>query len=315
MISVAVLAADDDPPRPRRSGIEIILRILPDQRAVLPDILRLRHGCDGPARRHRMHGGLNDIGHDIAGGENDGARLDLAVICEPNTHRPRRRRRMPLPRPRTTARRARQPARAARAPVASGSASAAPGETIAPARAMPNAVEQHAHGRENRRAARRARASDALRAIPRCYRPPQDTANSCRACRRQCRAAAPAISGRRRHRGWRDRRARRARSHRLRSVAVSGRSISHSSIEVEAAVLPRPGNSRSTMMTSRPCRVRRSATSEPVMPAPTISASHFRFSPTSRRSGCPDFANHGERPPRRSACSVSSESRMLITNL
>jgi hypothetical protein len=30
-------------------------------------------------------------------------------------------------------------------------------------------------------------------------------------------------------------------------------------------------------MTSRPCRVRRSAISDPVMPPPTISASHFRF--------------------------------------
>ena len=149
----------------------------------------------------------------------------------------------------------------------------------------------------------------------RCFRPPQDTANSCRACRRRCRAARPAISGRRRHRGWRDRRARRARSHRFRSIRRSGRSISHSSIEVEAAVLPRPGNSRSMMTTSRPCRVRRSATSDPVMPAPTISASHLRFSPRSRRGGCDDVANHGERPPRRSACSVSSESRMLIANL
>jgi hypothetical protein len=50
---------------------------------------------------------------------------------------------------------------------------------------------------------------------------------------------------------------------------------------VLAAVLPRPGNSRSMMMTSRPCRVRRSATSEPVMPPPTISASHLVFSTTS----------------------------------
>ena len=32
---------------------------------------------------------LNDIGHDIAGGEHDGARLDLAIICEPTlTERP-----------------------------------------------------------------------------------------------------------------------------------------------------------------------------------------------------------------------------------
>ena len=95
----------------------------------------------------------------------------------------------------------------------------------------------------------------------------------------------------------------------------SGWSISHSSIEVEAAVLPWPGNAGSTMTTSSPCRVRRSATNDPVMPAPTMSASHLRFSPTSRREGCPDFANHGDRPPRRSACSVSSESRTLIANL
>ena len=73
------------------------------------------------------------------------------------------------------------------------------------------------------------------------------------------------------------------------------------------------GSSRSTMTTSRPCRVRRSATSDPVIPAPTISASHLRFSPISRRAGSPAPANHGERPPRRSACSVSSVSRTLMT--
>ena len=62
-----------------------------------------------------------------------------------------------------------------------------------------------------------------------------------------------------------------------------------------------------------PCRVRRSATSEPVMPAPTISVSHLRFWPSSGQAGCFEAANHGERPPRRSACSVSSESRTPIT--
>ena len=35
-----------------------------------------------------MHGGANDIGHDIAGGKNDGPRLDLAITCETNAHRP-----------------------------------------------------------------------------------------------------------------------------------------------------------------------------------------------------------------------------------
>jgi hypothetical protein len=170
------------------------------------------------------------------------------------------------------------------------------------------------HDRENRRAAWRAHATDALRAALRCYRPPQDTANFSRACRRRYRVGSRAISGRRRHRSWRDRPARHARSRKLRSCH-SGWSISHSSIEVEAAVLPWPGNSRSTMTTSSPCRVRRSATNDPVMPAPTMSASHLGFSRTSRRDGCPDLANHGERPPRRSACSVSSESRTLIANL
>jgi hypothetical protein len=83
-------------------------------------------------------------------------------------------------------------------------------------------------------------------------------------------------------------------------------------MEVEAAVLPFPGNSRSTMMTSNPCRVRRSATSDPVMPAPTISASHFRLSLTAGRGGWGSALNHGERPPCRSACSVSSDSSVLM---
>ena len=34
-----------------------------------------------------MHGGANDIGHHIAGGENDGARLDLAPACQTDIDR------------------------------------------------------------------------------------------------------------------------------------------------------------------------------------------------------------------------------------
>jgi hypothetical protein len=64
------------------------------------------------------------------------------------------------------------------------------------------------------------------------------------------------------------------------------------------------------MTTSRPCRVSRSAISEPVMPPPTISASHFRFSVIAVRLRCPARANQGERPPRRSACSVLSDSKV-----
>jgi hypothetical protein len=77
-------------------------------------------------------------------------------------------------------------------------------------------------------------------------------------------------------------------------------------------VLPRPGSSRSMMMTSRPCRVSRSAISDPVMPPPTISASHFRFSVIAVRLRCSARANHGERPPRRSACSVLSDSKVVM---
>jgi hypothetical protein len=90
---------------------------------------------------------------------------------------------------------------------------------------------------------------------------------------------------------------------------VRERSISHSSIDVLTAVLPRPGSSRSRMTTSSPWQLRRSAMSDPVIPPPTINASHLIFSPTSA------VAYQGERPPRKSACSVSSESRTLITNL
>jgi hypothetical protein len=81
---------------------------------------------------------------------------------------------------------------------------------------------------------------------------------------------------------------------------------------VLAAVLPRPGSSRSMMMTSRPCRVSRSAISDPVMPPPTISASHFRFSVIAVRLRCSARANHGERPPRRSACAVSLDSKVVM---
>lgn len=95
----------------------------------------------------------------------------------------------------------------------------------------------------------------------------------------------------------------------------SERSISHSSIAVLAAVLPRPGISRSTITTSRPCRVSRSATSDPVMPPPTINASHLVFSVTlGKRSGVAP-SNHGERPAWRSACSVSSWSSVLMSHL
>ncbi len=93
---------------------------------------------------------------------------------------------------------------------------------------------------------------------------------ACRASRKAVRAEAPATSGRRRHADWRDRPATPARNRRAASSSVSERSISHSSIEVEAAVLPRPGSSRSMTTTSRPWRVRRSASSDPVMPPPTI---------------------------------------------
>jgi hypothetical protein len=51
------------------------------------------------------------------------------------------------------------------------------------------------------------------------------------------------------------------------------------------------------------------------MPAPTISASHLAFSESSERAGHFAAANQGERPPCRSACSVSSESRTLMKNL
>jgi hypothetical protein len=66
------------------------------------------------------------------------------------------------------------------------------------------------------------------------------------------------------------------------------------------------------MLTSRPCRVSRSAISDPVIPPPTISALHFRFSVMSVRLRSPARANHGERPPRRSACSVLSDSRVVM---
>ena len=96
-----------------------------------------------------------------------------------------------------------------------GSASAAPGETIAPARAMPKRSSSMAWSRKS--PGRPARCAQAMLfdQTRRCFRPPQDTANSCRACRRQCRArqhqrfqAGDGIAG------WRDRRARRARSRR-----------------------------------------------------------------------------------------------------
>src|SRR6266403_1461265 len=51
------------------------------------------------------------------------------------------------------------------------------------------------------------------------------------------------------------------------------------------------------------------------MPPPTTRASHFMFSVAAGRMGGRAVANHGERPPRRSACSVSSGSRALITIL
>src|SRR6267142_750983 len=47
---VTVFPADDDTPCARGSRVEIVLAVLPDQRTTLPDILRLRRGCNGPAR-------------------------------------------------------------------------------------------------------------------------------------------------------------------------------------------------------------------------------------------------------------------------
>ena len=52
------IAADDDAPRRGGSRVEVILRILPDQRTVVPDVLRLRRGRNRPARRHLMNGGI-----------------------------------------------------------------------------------------------------------------------------------------------------------------------------------------------------------------------------------------------------------------
>ena len=164
-------------PAHRRSRIEIILAVFPDQRAVLPEVLRLRRGRDGPARRHRLHGRMNDVGHDIAGRENHRARLDHAAVLQLNANRARRGvvfdglalEQPGAPRDRDLE----QPAgqlhrvgiRRARRHDGAGASDA-------------EGIEQQSHDRGNRPAGRRARAADALRAtLRRCCRR-RDRANS-----------------------------------------------------------------------------------------------------------------------------------------
>src|SRR6478672_1330495 len=44
----AVFAADNDPSGRRRSRIEVFVAVFPDQRAIFPDVLRLRWSRDRP---------------------------------------------------------------------------------------------------------------------------------------------------------------------------------------------------------------------------------------------------------------------------
>src|SRR5882757_10181345 len=82
-----VFTAEDDPAVYGGARVVIILAVLPDQHAVLPEVLRLRGGGDGPARGHSLDLWPNDLGPDITRGEHGVAGFYLEPVVETDADR------------------------------------------------------------------------------------------------------------------------------------------------------------------------------------------------------------------------------------